>query len=99
MLCSRTQNETIGTMTDARWKLGQYFYRTSPLVVLTCVLLRCKPLLPASRECLSLYSIAHLFDKSKQGTPAGVFPPRSKETGLPERDQCEKVADRITKNG
>ena len=45
--------DTIGTMTDARWKLAQHFYLARPFVARTHMLLKCKPLLPASRECLS----------------------------------------------
>ncbi len=69
----RTHNRLLDF--TARWKLGQYFYRASPLVALTRVLLRCKPLLPASRECLSTFIVPeessvslHIQPLNKEGS-------------------------------
>jgi len=52
----------------ARYQLGQYFYATSPLVVVTYVLLTCKPLLPTGRECLSYISILSQEEKNGDAT-------------------------------
>src|SRR5436305_12203674 len=56
------------------------------------LLFRCKPLLPASRECLSTSSIAQRFKTCKQTEyrlRALSFLPALCETGLPERDGCD----------
>jgi hypothetical protein len=65
------------------------------------LLFRCKPLLPASWECLSAQSIAEKTSpglhcsyrrQKEQATVCGQlsFPPRSKDTGLSRKDDCEK---------
>src|SRR5258708_15008502 len=80
--------------------MGQHFYTTSPLVVETRMLLRCKPLLPSRRECLSTsivpcsaicpYRYIHMDIRGGDEMPLHIFiPPRSKETGRPEKENCE----------
>src|SRR6266516_5788253 len=81
--CIRTsiQAETIGCMTATLWKLAQHFYVRRPLVRTTRMLLRCKPLLAASSECLSTCIVAHLFslDKRKE---SGTSSPCVEHRGL-----------------
>lgn len=53
-------DETIGRLTAARYQLAQHFYTARPLVAVTHMLLKCKPLLPTGRECLSTSIVSRL---------------------------------------